>query len=80
MLEVLLNIFECDFLDFPQPQEEAVRGQCPVVSGATLTDSGVFLATLSKPQVSSEPSSSASNGQQYAVITGLSSTGTCMYL
>lgn len=65
---------EVEFDSNTEPQEEAARGQCPVVSGATLSDSGVFLATLSKPQVSSEPSSSASNGQQYAVITGLSST------
>ena len=41
---------------------------------AIVNDSSVYQVTLS------EPSSSASNGQQYAVITGLPSTGWCIWL
>lgn len=41
---------------------------------AVVNDSSVYQVTLS------EPSSSASNGQQYAVITGLPSTGWCIWL
>ena len=41
---------------------------------AVVNDSSVYQVTLS------EPSSSVSNGQQYAVITGLPSTGWCIWL